>query len=66
MLNLDTHILIHALAGSVSREERELFESSPWSISAIVLWENAELSHFLAIRARYEPNSRLALRSKRC
>ena len=39
MLNLDTHILIHALAGSVSREERELLESSPWSISAIVLWE---------------------------
>ena len=43
MLNLDTHILIHAFAGSVSREERELLESNPWSISAIVLWEIAKL-----------------------
>ena len=43
MLNLDTHILIHALAGSINREERELLKSNPWSISAIVLWEIAKL-----------------------
>ena len=43
MLNLDTHILIHALAGTIKREERELLESNPWSISAIVLWEIAKL-----------------------
>ena len=35
MLNLDTHILIHALAGSINREERELLKSNPWSITAI-------------------------------
>ena len=29
MLNLDTHILIHALAGGINREEREMLESNP-------------------------------------
>jgi len=44
MLNLDTHILIHSLAGELRHEERELLEENPWSISAIVLWELAKLS----------------------
>src|SRR6185369_10939889 len=35
--------LIHALAGSIDKEERELLASEPWSISAIVLWEIAKL-----------------------
>jgi PIN domain nuclease of toxin-antitoxin system len=43
MLNLDTHILIHALEGSLTRRERALLSSAPWSISAIVLWEIAKL-----------------------
>lgn len=43
MLNLDTHILLNALAGSLSRREEELLAGHPWSISAIVLWEIAKL-----------------------
>jgi PIN domain nuclease of toxin-antitoxin system len=43
MLNLDTHLLVFALAGSVTPRERKLLEQNPWSISAIVLWELAKL-----------------------
>ncbi len=43
MLNLDTHILIHALEGDLKPRERELLTSDRWSISAIVLWEMAKL-----------------------
>ena len=43
MLNLDTHILIDALAGDLSKRERGLLAEEPWSISAIVLWELAKL-----------------------
>ena len=44
MINLDTHILIHALSGDLSVRERKELRSEPWSISAIVLWELAKLS----------------------
>ena len=44
MLNLDTHILLHGLAGSLTRGEAALLRSEPWSISAIVLWEIAKLA----------------------
>jgi PIN domain nuclease of toxin-antitoxin system len=44
MLNLDTHILIHALKGDVRPRERALLSSQPWSIAAIVLWELAKLA----------------------
>ena len=43
MLNLDTHVLVHALGGDLRRRERELLEGNEWSISAIVLWELAKL-----------------------
>jgi PIN domain nuclease of toxin-antitoxin system len=43
MLNLDTHLLIHALAGDLKRRERELLSANQWSISAIVLWEICKL-----------------------
>jgi PIN domain nuclease of toxin-antitoxin system len=43
MLNLDTHVLIHALAGSSTPRERRLLAEEPWSISSIVLWEVAKL-----------------------
>jgi PIN domain nuclease of toxin-antitoxin system len=43
MLNLDTHILIHALEGTLKPSELQLLASSPWSVSAIVLWELAKL-----------------------
>jgi len=44
MLNLDTHILLHGLAGSLSAREATLLRREPWSISAIVLWEIAKLA----------------------
>ncbi len=43
LLNLDTHILLHGLAGSLDRREKTLLSKNPWSISAIVLWEIAKL-----------------------
>jgi len=44
MLNLDTHILLFALDGSLKPAERRLLAGSPWGISAIVLWEVAKLA----------------------
>jgi PIN domain nuclease of toxin-antitoxin system len=44
MLNLDTHILIKAIEGSLAPDERNVLTADPkWSISAIVLWEIAKL-----------------------
>lgn len=44
MLNLDTHILIFALQGSLSPRERGIIEGEEWSISSIVLWEITKLA----------------------
>ena len=44
MLNLDTHILLHAVTGDLRPAERKLLSSRRWSISAIVLWEIAKLA----------------------
>ena len=44
MLNLDTHMLLHAVTGAVRPAERRLLASARWSISAIVLWEVAKLA----------------------
>ena len=44
MLNLDTHVLIYALAGRLSARERRLLESDSWSIAAISLWEISKLA----------------------
>lgn len=43
MINLDTHVLIHALRGKLRTGERELLRRNTWSVSAIVLWEIAKL-----------------------
>lgn len=43
MLNLDTHIFIHALEGTLRGTEKRLLANHSWSISAIVLWEVAKL-----------------------
>ena len=43
MLNLDTHILVHALGGDLTARERELLSADTWSISGIVLWEISKL-----------------------
>jgi PIN domain nuclease of toxin-antitoxin system len=44
MLNLDTHVLLHALAGSLRPPEEALLRRDAWGISAIVLWEIAKLA----------------------
>jgi PIN domain nuclease of toxin-antitoxin system len=44
MLNLDTHILLHAVTGDLRPAERRLLSNRRWSISAIVLWEIAKLA----------------------
>ena len=44
MLNLDTHILLFALDGSLKPAEHALLSSQPWSVSAIVLWEVSKLA----------------------
>lgn len=43
MLNLDTHILLHALEGGLTPSERRILAVEPWGVSAIVLWEIAKL-----------------------
>lgn len=43
MLNLDTHVLVHALGDRLTSREREILEADTWSISGIVLWEIAKL-----------------------
>lgn len=44
MLNLDTHVLLFAVAGTLTTPERHLLSRSRWSISAICLWEIAKLA----------------------
>jgi PIN domain nuclease of toxin-antitoxin system len=44
MLNVDTHVLLYAVAGALRPRERRLLERDQWSISAIVLWEIAKLA----------------------
>ncbi len=43
MLNLDTHILVKALAGDLTPRERELISAESLAVSDIVLWELAKL-----------------------
>lgn len=44
MLNLDTHVLLHAVIDDLAPTERRLLRGEPWSVSAIVLWEIAKLA----------------------
>ena len=44
MLNVDTHILLHAVADGLKPRELRLLRNDTWSISAIVLWEIAKLA----------------------
>ena len=43
MLNLDTHVLVYALAGELRPREQSLLSAHRWGISGIVLWELAKL-----------------------
>ncbi|MCC7484785.1 MAG: type II toxin-antitoxin system VapC family toxin [Burkholderiales bacterium] len=44
MLNVDTHVLLYAVAGELKPREIEILKGETWSISAIVLWEIAKLA----------------------
>jgi PIN domain nuclease of toxin-antitoxin system len=44
MLNLDTHVLLYALSGTLRPSEKPLLTAHQWSMSAIVLWEVAKLA----------------------
>jgi PIN domain nuclease of toxin-antitoxin system len=44
MLNLDTHVLLYAVAGKLTPAETKLLRNDQWSISGIVLWEIAKLA----------------------
>ena len=50
MINLDTHILLFALSGSLRKRERDLLLGTDWGISAIVLREIAKLSQLGRIK----------------
>ena len=51
MLNLDTHILLHVLDGSVTPDEAAVLQGdADWGISAIVLWEIENLYEKRRIR----------------
>ena len=54
MLNLDTHVLLLALAGQLRPAERRLLGGDRWSISAIVLWEIAKLAQLGRIEVDLE------------
>jgi PIN domain nuclease of toxin-antitoxin system len=64
MLNLDTHILLFALAGELKPKEQRLLAAHPWSISAIVLWEISKLAQLGRIAIGLDdPELNAALRS---
>ena len=50
MLNLDTHVLLYALAGKLKPRERELLAGDTWSVSAIVLWEICKLAELKRVK----------------
>ena len=49
MLNLDTHVLIHAMTGEVTTREDRILRTARWGVSAIVLWEIAKLAELQRI-----------------
>ncbi len=44
LLNLDTHILVHALTGDLRPTEESMLIKHGWGVAAIVFWELAKLS----------------------
>ncbi len=66
MLNLDTHILIHALEDALRPGERRILAANEWGISPIVLWEIAKLAQLGRIEFDLEdPRVRRVLRQIR-
>ena len=46
MINLDTHILLHALIDNLRPREKQLFKNNQCVISSIVLWEASKLYQY--------------------
>ena len=49
MLNLDTHVLLHAVGGKLTARKDRLLRADRWSVSAIVFWEIAKLAQLQRI-----------------
>ena len=63
-INLDTHILVHALQDRLRPGERTLLRENHWGVSAIVLWELAKLSQIGRVSLDFsEPAVEIALSS---
>jgi len=54
MLNLDTHMLVYALADTLTAAERKLLRKNDWGVSAIVLWELAKLAQLKRLEVDLE------------
>ena len=54
MLNLDTHILLHALGDELAPAEARLLSGDAWSICPIVLWEIGKLAELGRIEVDLE------------
>lgn len=54
MLNLDTHILLGTLSGTLAPRERDLIRGHALAISDIVLWEIAKLSQLGRIEFEFD------------
>ncbi len=54
MVNLDTHVLIHALAGDLRPMEESVLRSNEWGVAAIVLWELAKLRQLGRVEIDFE------------
>src|SRR5438128_720425 len=66
MLNLDTHILLYALAGELTARERRLLSGDSWSISAISLWEITKLAQLGRVEIHLEGTVRPATLEELC
>jgi PIN domain nuclease of toxin-antitoxin system len=44
VVNLDTHVLVFALQGTVTAQERRVLTQNTWTVSAVVFWELAKLA----------------------
>ena len=43
MLNLDSHMVLHATTGDLTGREKALLREHRWTISSIVIWEIGRL-----------------------
>ena len=57
MINLDTHVLVFALAGELRAKERNLLSDHTWGVSGIVLWELAKLVQLGRLKLDLEDRS---------